>query len=159
MNIKKMITALVARTGQDRGAAALLKACAAPSMAYRAFPLLAPYININSDRQLAVAQVIAPAVVQNGHTDDAGNLGRVLCQIRRDHENWAEMTMQRIMGTTFDNRCRLVGHVLRMAASSGVPVDLDQLGRDLFYYNERTGRKWAAAFWNANDEAPNRTDA
>ncbi len=46
----------------------------------------------------------------------------------------------------------LFGRVTRlvlMAKSQNVPVNYEKLLVDLFYWNERTRREWAAEFWNA----------
>jgi CRISPR type I-E-associated protein CasB/Cse2 len=153
MNISKMVTDLTARAAADKGAVVALKAAATPSMAYRAYPLLVPFIDISNDRQMSVARVLSPAIVKNGHTIDAGNLGKTLSQLRARRKNWAELTMQRILGSAFESRCQQVTHVLRMAATDDIPVDLDLLGRDLYYWNDRTGRQWAMAFWSVTNDS------
>ncbi len=146
-----MITNLAIQANRDRGVAAALKNAAA--FPHRAYDILAPFVDLTNDRQLAVALVLAPAIVNNRQVDDAGNIGKALARIRANRENWADMAMRRLMGgTTHASRCSQVATILRMAASDNISMDLDQLGRDLFYFNERTARRWAATYWGSGGD-------
>jgi len=39
-----------------------------------------------------------------------------------------------------------------MAKSQGVPVNYEQLEKDLTYWNDRTKTEWARAFWTPGAE-------
>jgi CRISPR system Cascade subunit CasB len=142
------------RLKEDRGLMADLRCYLVAGKRHRAWPALSRlHVAIGDERRAMVAALYATHPEEGGH----GNLGTTCRLIEKRKDGGSpgddkltptERRFQHLLAAEPGQELyeRLTRMIL-LAKSQGVPVNYGQLEKDLQYWNERTRREWAAAFW------------
>jgi len=142
------------RMKEDRGLMADLRCYLVAGKRHRAWPALHRLnVAIDNENKSMVAALYAT------HAEDTaqGNLGATCRLIEKKRDGGAsgddklsptERRFQHLLAAEagqelFDRVTRIV----LMAKAQGIPVNYGQLEKDLHFWNERTRREWASAFW------------
>lgn len=152
--------AYLGRFRDNRGAMADLRHGFSEATSYRAWPHIAAWCDLTSDRERVIAITVAAGFATHGGTDaKAGNMGRTLRRVAQG-ESGSDKGL-----ASFDGRfrrllscndpiemCPMLVGILRAAERRGVGVDYSQLYRDLTYWTHDTKAKvrWAASFWGTD---------
>jgi CRISPR system Cascade subunit CasB len=142
------------RIKDDRGLMANLRCALVPSKRHRAWPALH---RIHVAVEDEVRAIVAGLYATHPEETDQGNLGTT-CKViesRRDGGvkgddklTPTERRFQHVLASEHGAELHeRVTRIVLMAKSQGVPVNYEQLVVDLGYWNERTRREWASAFW------------
>lgn len=142
------------RVKDDRGLMADLRCYLVPGKRHRAWPALS---RLNLPIENGPKAMVAALFAVHPENTEEGNMGATcrLIQKRRDGGTSAddklsptERRFQHLLAAepgqeVFERVTRMV----LLAKSKGIPVNYGQLERDLQFWNERTRREWASAFW------------
>ena len=143
------------RHENDRGMMADLRCVLIESKRHRAWPSLSRLgIPIDDDVLPFVAGLFAthPEIATEGNF---GNTCKAIEQ-KRDQKSTdekltaTERRFQYLLAAEKNEIQDRVQRMVLMAKSQGIPVNYEKLALDLRYWNERTKREWASAFWNQN---------
>jgi CRISPR system Cascade subunit CasB len=139
---------------ENRGMMAGLRCWLVAGKRHRSWPVLSRLgVAIDDDDAAFIAGLFAL------HPEETrqGNLGTTARHIESKRDNRqgdekltpTERRFQHLLSAEkWEVHDRIVRIVL-MAKSQGVPVNYDQLARDVRYWGDRTKQEWAGAFWNA----------
>jgi CRISPR system Cascade subunit CasB len=120
---------------------------------HRAWPALN---RIGVDIKNDVAALISGLFAVHPEDTTTGNFGSVCKMIevkrgeKRSDDNKLTPTERRFQNLLVAEKEELFGRVIRMvtiAKTLSVPVNYEQLEKDLRYWNDRTKTEWAASFW------------
>ena len=144
------------RIREDRGLMANLRCALIEGKKHRAWPALHRiHVAVDDDVKAMVAALYATHPEETGQ----GNFGNTCKILETKRDSGAkgddkltptERRFQHLLAA--EAGAELFGRVTRMvlmAKSQGVPVNYERLVIDLGYWNERTRREWASAFWNS----------
>jgi CRISPR system Cascade subunit CasB len=148
------------RCADNRGMMANLRCILIESKKHRAWPVLN---RIGIDINQNVGALIAGLYATHPEEATSGNLGTV-CKViemrrgeKRSDDNKLTATERRFQHLLAAEKGEEInGRVIRMilmAKSQGVPVNYEQLEKDLSYWNDRTKTEWASAFWTPGAES------
>lgn len=147
------------RCADNRGMMANLRCILVESKKHRAWPVLN---RIGIDINQNVSALIAGLFATHPDESTSGNLGTVCKAIeahrgeKRSDDNKLTATERRFQHLLAAEKGEEInGRVIRMilmAKSQGIPVNYEQLEKDLTYWNERTRTEWASAFWTPDTE-------
>jgi CRISPR system Cascade subunit CasB len=146
------------RYADNRGMMANLRCILIENKKHRAWPVLN---RIGIDINQNVAALVAGLYATHPEETTSGNLGTVCkrIEIRRGEKHGddkltpTERRFQHLLAA--EKGEEMNGRVIRMvvmAKSQGVPVNYEQLEKDLTYWNDRTKTEWARAFWTPGAE-------
>lgn len=127
---------------KDRGAMADLRRALSPTQRHRAWPLLGRVGGIDERRFETIAGLFA----HHPEETATGNLGTTCRQLRGEH-NTFEGRFRRLLSCDRDDICEHVPHVVRAAASRGIPINYERLFIDLWYWSDHVKARWAGEFW------------
>jgi CRISPR type I-E-associated protein CasB/Cse2 len=141
----KRTVELLERLREDRGAMAALRSSWIPARERRAWPLLAR-IGAFGDRtkeRIAGLYALHPA-----HTDDRekGNMGVVCAQLASEHKSF-DLRFRRLLAC---DRNELPAHLRRVvmaAAAANLPVNYEELYRDVQVWSDWVRRRWATDYY------------
>jgi CRISPR system Cascade subunit CasB len=142
------------RIREDRGLMANLRCTLVDGKKHRAWPALHRIrVAVEDDVKATVAGLYAT----HPEETDRGNLGTTCKMIESRRDSGAksddkltptERRFQHLLAAERgDELFGRVARIVLMARSQGVPVNYEQLVVDLGFWNERTRREWASAFW------------
>lgn len=148
----------------NRGMMANLRCWLVVGKRHRAWPILNRLgVAIDDDDAAFIAGLFAL------HPEESkeGNLGTTAKHIesKRDNRQGDDKltpTERRFQHLLSAEKWELYDRVVRivlMAKSQGIPVNYDQLSRDVRYWGDRTKQDWAGAFWNSEAAALTEEDA
>ena len=146
------------RIKDDRALMANLRCTLVDAKRHRAWPALHRiHVPVDDD----VKAIVAGLYATHPEEADQGNFGNT-CKVienRRaggvkgdDRLTPTERRFQHLLAA--EPGAELFGRVTRlvlMARSQGVPVNYERLLVDLGYWNDRTRREWAGAFWGLGE--------
>jgi CRISPR system Cascade subunit CasB len=142
------------RIRDDRGLMANLRCTLVDGKRHRAWPAL-HRIRVAVDED--VKAIVAGLYATHPEETDRGNLGTTCKTIesKRDGASKSddkltptERRFQHLLAAeSGDELFARVARIVLMARAGGVPVNYEQLAIDLRFWNERTRREWASAFW------------
>lgn len=133
----------------DRGVLADLRCGFSEAKAYRAWPHIAPFCKLNSDRSRLPVQTVCAAFATHPENARKGNLGATMKKI--DMET-IEGRFKRLLNCdTVAELCERIPAVIRAAKAKGIPVDYQLLYSDLRAWEDRDIKlDWADAFWGTD---------
>lgn len=143
----------------DRGAMAELRRGASEVTAPYAWPYLANWCNLESDRNRTIVQTMAAAYATHPEETEKGNFGgslRALAITGRKDKKEAlasfEGKFKRLLICEKPEEvCAFIPGLVRAAKQKGVHLNYRQLTIDLFYWPGRSKESWAASFWTGVD--------
>ncbi|MCX6566617.1 MAG: type I-E CRISPR-associated protein Cse2/CasB [Candidatus Aminicenantes bacterium] len=158
---------LLRKRKDDRGLMANLRCFLTESRKQRSWPALN---RLGVDIKDEVTGLIAGLYATHPEECSTGNCGTTWRSIGQRYgatqggDNKLTPTERRFQQLLAAEKGKeLHGRIIRMvlmAKSQGVPVNYEQLEKDLRYWNDRTMIEWASAFWTpevkseSNEEAP-----
>lgn len=160
------LLALLRRHRDDRGMMASLRCILVESKKQRAWPVLN---RLGVDLNNELAGLVAGLYATHPEETSSGNCGTTWKMIEKKrgerHSDDNKLTpterrFQQLLAAEKGNELheRVIRMVL-LAKSQGVPVNYDQLEKDLQFWNDRTKTEWASAFWAPEVDAATREDA
>lgn len=144
---------------ENRGMMADLKRGFNTASEDRAWPYVATWCDLTSDRQRTIYQTIMAAYAHHPEVGNHGNMGHVLRTIAMG-DNRGEKGLKTFDGVfrrllTCDSAeqvCVRIRGVIRAAAQKSIRINYAQLFKDLWYWGERTKLQWASAYWGTIEE-------
>lgn len=154
---------------QDRGALADLRHGASDATAHRAWPYVAKYCNLESERYRAIWLTVAAgaATQEDAGLAVEGNMGATLRKIAIDGQSSTgdalksyDARFRRLLTcSSAQELCRQLPGVLRTAARKGVPVNYERLFWDLCkWHKDEIGVQWAVDYWGGRSWATEREE-
>ena len=147
------------RQHENRGFFANLRCYLVKSKRQKAWPALNRLNVTIGDDNLGY---IAAWYATHPEESQEGNLGTVcrMIQIRRkeiqnkdEKLSPMERRFQQLLASEKGNELEdRITRVVLMAKSQGIPINYEQLEKDISYWNDRTKTEWAQAFWTPNVE-------
>jgi CRISPR system Cascade subunit CasB len=148
------------RIKEHRGLMADLRCTLIEGKKHRAWPALSRiHVAVDDDVKALVAALYAT----HPEEADRGNFGTTCKILEAKRDSGAkgddkltptERRFQHLLAA--EAGAELFARVTRMvlmAKAQGVPVNYEQLVVDVGYWNERTRREWASAFWDSHGES------
>lgn len=159
----RFLLAELKKLREDRGAMANLRRGFSPGTDHRAWPWIARWCNLTSDRQRMIYTTVAAAFATHPETADTGNLGATLRRIALGDQSDKDQALQSFEArfrrfltcSRAEEVCRRLTSVVRAAAQGGIPINYEQLFIDLWFWDDYPGRvkvQWAAAYWGGQRE-------
>ena len=142
------------RVKENRGLMADLRCYLVPGKRHRAWPALSRLnVAIENEKNAVVAALYATHPEETAQ----GNLGTTCRLIEKKKDGGSsgddklsptERRFQHVLAAEagqelFDRVTRMI----LLAKAQGIPVNYGQLEKDLYFWNDRTRREWASAFW------------
>jgi len=142
----------------DRGMMAELRCMLVESKQHRAWPAL-HRLGISIDDQ--TLSFVAGLFATHPAETDEGNFGTVCRRIgqKRDQKSNdekltpTERRFQHLLAAEKHELPHRVRRMVLMAKSHDVPINYARLATDLRFWNDRTKREWASAFWTLRAES------
>lgn len=136
----------------DRGMMANLRCALVESKRHRAWP---PLSRLGISIEDPVLPIVAGLYATHPSEAYEGNFGKTckLIELKRDQKASDDMLtpterrFQHLLAAEKDEVLDRVQRMVLMAKSHDVPVNYGQLATDLKFWNDRTKREWASAFW------------
>lgn len=154
------------RIKENRGLMADLRCGLVESKRHRAWPALSRIrVGVDDSVKAHVAALYAT------HPEECatGNMGTTCKAIESERNRGAkgddrlsptERRFQHLLAAApGDELLDRVTRMVLMAKAVGVPINYEQLVLDLGYWNDRTKREWASAFWNPAKQAQQEANA
>lgn len=149
--------------GKHRGLFANLRCVLVENKKHRAWPTL-HRIGIAIDDKNAA--FVAGLFATHPNVTDQGNFGAMCKTIEQKNQQSSEkdkltptekrfqhlLSAEKGDSLYKDERYKRVLRLVLMAKSHDVPVNYQQLKKDLFFWNDRTKTEWAASFWTQSEE-------
>lgn len=106
--------------------------------------------------------LIAALFASHPASTSKGNLGNHLAQARGENNADAlERRFTALLSAHPDDLPNYLRQTISLLKSKDVPVNWDQLLRDMLWWNDQTRKRWATAFWgyrNETEKPPEETD-
>ena len=144
----------------DKGIMADIRASAAETLAYRAWPHLAQFGGISSPNAFAVKIVAFMFSMHPFHSSEVKNFGNTLMKIERSRNNGKTKdsesnTNSRIRYLLAADRNEIATRLRKICGFlKNVPnlyVNYEQLYCDLIYWSDKVKERWAEAYYNFKD--------
>lgn len=149
----------------DRAALAALRRGLgkAPGTEAEMYRYIVPLLPENTYQNQEMAfYLIASLFASHPVSTKKGNLGNHLAQIRGDNNTDAlERRFTALLSSHPDDLPDYLRQTISLLKSKDVSVNWDQLLKDLLWWNDKTRKSWATAFWGYRSETkkpPEETD-
>lgn len=149
---------------KDRGTLADLRHGFSGATAHRAWPYVAKYCNLASDRDRAIWLTVAAgaATQENAGFGSKGNMGTMLRAIAGDGKkpkpddlkSYDARFRRLLTCSSVEDLCTHLPGVLRTAHRKTILVNYERLFWDLcIWHKNEVGVKWAVEYWGASSDA------
>ncbi|MBZ4220393.1 MAG: type I-E CRISPR-associated protein Cse2/CasB [Chlorobium sp.] len=142
---------------EDRGMMANLRCILVENKKHRAWPVLNRLgLAIGNKYHQKVTAYVAGLYATHPEEAVLGNFGATCKAIERERKEKrsddnkltpTERRFQHLLAAGNEEVLERIMRMVMMAKSHGVPVNYEQLEKDLRYWSDRTKSEWAASFW------------
>lgn len=139
---------------EDRGLMATLRRGFSETAADRTWPYLARWCNLEYDRERTIYLTVAASFATNPESTANGNMGDTMRLLAtgdgrgKEGLETFETRFRRFLScdTVFDV-CDRIPTVIRTTHTKGIPVNHEELFKDLHYWGNRVQIRWASHYW------------